>query len=543
MAWILIKDIRLPITEKSVSATDFALMKAIKLFGKENVGEAKIHKKSVDARRRDKVSAVYSIAVELFVEPDEATLKKENMGMVASSAFEAVIGNEPLSERPVVIGNGPAGMFCALILAENGYKPVVIEKGASVKERMSAVNDFYLTKKLDTRSNIQYGAGGAGTFSDGKLVTRINDSKCRYVLERFAKLGAPSEILTLAKPHIGTDRLTEVVENLNSEIERLGGEIMYKTSFIGFSALSDGTITAVKTDRGEIPCGAAVLATGNSGRDVYSYFLRSGMHISEKPLSVGLRIEHLRTDVETALFGKELVSKAAADAELKELLGHAEYAYSYRENDRAVYTFCMCPGGEVVCGSSDEEEIAVNGMSRYARNGVNSNCAICVSVTPEDVHSYGGTMEFCREIEKRAYRLGGGGYKAPTETVGDYLNASLKPKEPSRVLPSYMDGNVSAARLDTLFPQFVNSMIKKGIKRFSGNMKGFDADDAVLTGAETRTSAPYRILRTEDGVSPDSRNLYPCGEGAGYAGGITSSAVDGINAALKLMKKYGPYKK
>lgn len=543
MAWILIKDIRLPITEKSVSATDFALKRAVKLFGKENVGEARIHKKSVDARRRDKVSAVYSIAVELYVEPDDATLKRENMGIMASSVLDTVTGSERLSERPVVIGNGPAGMFCALILAENGYCPIVIEKGDSVKERLKAVDAFYKTHRLDTESNIQYGAGGAGTFSDGKLVTRINDTKCRYVLERFARLGAPSEILTLAKPHIGTDRLTEVVERLNSEIERLGGEIRYRTSFVGFSVLSDGTVTAVKTNNGDIPCGAVVLATGNSGRDVYSYFLRNGMHIFEKPLSVGLRIEHLRSDVETALFGRELVDKATENPELKELLGHAEYAYSYRENERAVYTFCMCPGGEVVCGASEEGGIAVNGMSRYARNGRNSNSALCVSVTPEDARAYGGTMEFCREIERRAYRLGGGEYKAPVETVGDYLNSVTKPKEPNVVLPTYMNGNVTATRLDTLFPQFINSMLKKGIKRFSGNMRGFDSPNALLTGAETRTSAPYRILRTEDGVSPDIRNLYPCGEGAGYAGGITSSAVDGINSALKLMKKYRPYKK
>lgn len=540
MVWILIKDVRLPITERSVSATDFALKRARSLFGRENVGKAMVHKKSVDARRRDNISVVYSVAVELSELPSGDLLKKENISVIADSSIDVVIGDEPLYARPVVIGNGPAGMFCALVLAENGYRPIVIEKGDSVENRVKAVDDFYRTHKLDTDSNIQYGAGGAGTFSDGKLVTRINDPKCRYVLERFAQFGAPKEILTLAKPHIGTDKLTDVVSALNAKITELGGEIMYRTSFNGFFCQSDGTVTAVKTNRGDIPCGAVVLATGNSGRDIYSYFLKKSLHIDEKALSVGLRIEHLRSDVEQALFGKELVKKAASDTELKELLGHAEYAYSYRENDRAVYTFCMCPGGEVVCGSSEDGGVVVNGMSRYARNGRNSNCAVCVSVTPEEAKAYGGTMEFCRAIEKKAFALGGGNYKAPVQTVGDFINGADRLREPTRILPTYMDGNVTVARLDSLFPQFVNSMLKKGIKRFSGYMKGFDAPDALLTGAETRTSAPYRILRTENGVSVDMPNLYPCGEGAGYAGGITSSAVDGINAALKLMQRYKP---
>ncbi len=530
----------MPITERSVSATDFALKRARMLFGRESVGKAMVYKKSVDARRRDNISVVYSVAVQLCSQPSEELLRKENISVIAEPSIDVVIGNEPLDARPVVIGNGPAGMFCALILAENGYRPIVIEKGDSVEERVKAVDGFYRTRKLDTDSNIQYGAGGAGTFSDGKLVTRINDPKCRYVLERFVRFGAPEEILTLAKPHIGTDRLTGVVSALNAEIERLGGQIMYRTSFTGFVCSSDGTVTAVKTGSGDIPCGAVVLATGNSGRDVYSYFTKNGLHITEKALSVGLRIEHLRSDVETALFGKVLVSKASADPELKSLLGHAEYAYSYRENDRAAYTFCMCPGGEVVCGSSEDGGVVVNGMSRYARSGKNSNCAVCVSVTPEEARAYGGTMEFCRTIERKAFALGGGEYKAPVQTVGDYISGADNLSAPSRVLPTYMNGNVTVAKLDALFPQFVNGMLKKGIKRFAGYMKGFDAPDAVLTGAETRTSAPYRILRAENGASPDAPNLYPCGEGAGYAGGITSSAVDGINSALKLMQRYKP---
>jgi uncharacterized FAD-dependent dehydrogenase len=374
-------------------------------------------------------------------------------------------------------------------------------------------------------------------------VTRINDSRCRYVLKRFADFGAPREILTLAKPHIGTDKLVDVVSALNKKIIELGGEIIYRTALTGVVKDTDGTVTAIKTTNGDIPCGAVVLATGNSARDIYKYLIDGGYSIAEKALSVGVRIEHLRSDVENALFGSHLMSKAAVDLELRSLLGHAEYAYSLREGDRAVYTFCMCPGGEVVCGSSEAGGVVVNGMSRFARDGRNSNCAVCVSVTPEQAREYGGTMEFCRTLERRAYEMGGGDFCAPVQTVGDFIGGTARLSEPTKVIPTYMgdNGNVRVSRLDNLFPQFVTSMLKKGIKRFSGYMKGFDAPYAVLTAPETRTSAPYRILRGEGGTSPDFTNLYPCGEGAGYAGGITSSAVDGVKTAEKLMSVYKPF--
>lgn len=540
MVWILIKDIRLPITERSVSATDFALKKAYLLFGRENVGKAYIYKKSVDARRRDKITVVYSVALSVASKPSAELLEKNGISLIADTEIDTVKGEKELSGRPVVVGNGPCGMFCALLLAENGYRPIVIERGDPVEKRTKAVDSFYKTAKLDTESNIQYGAGGAGTFSDGKLVTRINDSRCRYVLKRFVEFGAPEEIMTLAKPHIGTDKLIGVVRELNKRIEEAGGEIRYRTAMTGLVRSSDGTVTAVKTASGDIPCGAVVLATGNSARDVYSYLGASELSMTEKAFSVGLRIEHLRTDVENALFGSDMMKKAEKDTELRKLLGHAEYACSYRENDRAVYTFCMCPGGEVVSGTSEEGGVVVNGMSRFARDGRNSNCAVCVSVTPQDVKDMGGVMEFCRGIERRAFTLGGGSYRAPIQTVGDFLEFNGKFSEPTRVVPTYMGdgGNVSVARLDTLYPSFITDMLKKGIRRFSGNMKGFNSPDAILTGAETRTSSPYRILRLDSGISPDAKNLYPSGEGAGYAGGITSSAVDGIETAQKIMSEF-----
>lgn len=544
MAWLLIKDVRLPITERSVSATDFAIKKLVRLFGKENVHQAHVYKKSVDARRRDNVTAVYSVAVEVSASPSEELLKREGLSVLAEADVEVKKGDKPMSERPVVVGNGPCGMFCALLLAENGYRPIVIERGDPVEKRVTAVSDFYRTKKLDTESNVQYGAGGAGTFSDGKLVTRVNDPRVRYVLKRFYEFGAPETVLTAAKPHIGTDKLVEVVAALNAKIEEVGGEIRYRTALTGFKRASDGTVTAVLTTKGEIPCSAVVLATGNSARDVYTYILGTDLDIAEKALSVGLRIEHLRKDVENALFGSNLMKLAEKDPELRELLGHAEYAYSLRRNDeRAVYTFCMCPGGEVVCGSSEEQGLVVNGMSRMARNGRNSNCALCVSVKPEDCREVGGTMQFCRMLEQKAFKLGGGDYRAPIQTVGDFLDGKGAHTEPTRVTPTYMEsnGNVKVASLDGIFPTFVNDMLKMGIKRFAGNMRGFDARDALLTGAETRTSAPYRIIRNENGTSPHSPNLYPCGEGAGYAGGITSSALDGIVQAQNIMRLYKPF--
>lgn len=543
MVWLLIKDIRLPITEDSVLATDFALKKLYSLMGAENVGEARIYKKSVDARRRDSITAVYSVAIAVESVPEKSILEANGISVIADSDIEVVKGNRALAGRPVVVGNGPCGMFCALLLAENGYRPIVIERGDSVENRVKSVDDFYRTKVLDTESNIQFGAGGAGTFSDGKLVTRISDPRCRYVLRRFADFGAPESILTLAKPHIGTDMLVQVVARINRRIEELGAEIMYRTALTGFERSADGRITAVKTTRGDIQCGAVILATGNSARDVYSYLLKTDMDITEKPLSVGLRIEHLRSDVEQALFGSQMMKLSEKNPRIRELLGHAEYAYSMRQNDRAVYTFCMCPGGEVVCGSSEEGGVVVNGMSRSKRDGRNSNCAVCVSVTPEDCRSFGGTMEFCRMIERKAFVLGGGDYRAPIQTVGGFLGTASAFAEPTRVIPTYMEsnGNVKVASLETLFPSFVSDMLKKGIKRFSGNMRGFDSPQAVLTGAETRTSSPYRVIRLDNGTSPHADNLYPCGEGAGYSGGITSSAVDGISAAQKFMAEYKPF--
>ncbi len=544
MNLLLVKDIRLPIAESSAAATDFAQRKLSALLGAQNVGKAEIYRKSVDARHRDRISAVWSVAVETVSLPTDEIMQKEGLSQIASPELDFKLGNKKMSDRPIIIGFGPAGMFAALVLAENGYCPTVIERGDDTSDRIKAVERFYATGTLDTESNIQFGAGGAGTFSDGKLVTRINDSRCRYVLKRFADFGAPSEVMTSAKPHVGTDKLVGVVEGIKNEIIRLGGEICFRTAMKSFNTDSDGNIKSVVTSNGEIPCSSVILATGHSARDVYGYLGSLGCGMQEKPLSVGVRIEHLRTEVENALYGRDVMRLAERNENVKKILGSAEYAYSHRESDGAVYTFCMCPGGEVVAGSSEEGGVVVNGMSRYARDGRNSNCAMCVSMTPEECAPFGGTMAFIRQIERRAYELGGGGYRAPAETVGDFLagRKGAELHDPSRVIPTYMgdSGNYKISDMSTLFPDKVNRLLASGIRAFSRKMKGFDAPYAMLTGAETRTSAPYRINRGLLGTAPGHCNLYPCGEGAGFAGGITSAAVDGIEQAEKLMSVYAP---
>lgn len=534
MPYILIKDIRLPIKEGDGEAIQQAKNRLEGVIGNAHIRGFEIHKRSIDARRRGNITVVYSVTAELSCDVEPDILEKAGFSVLADSELNIESGSDPLSARPVICGFGPAGMFAALLLAERGYRPIVIERGDDTDERIRRVDEFRRTGKLDTESNIQFGAGGAGTFSDGKLVTRINDPRCRYVLKRFTEFGAPMEIMSQAKPHVGTDILRDVVSGIRDEIKRLGGEIIFRCAMQGYKTDSAGNIISVTTSKGDIPCGALILATGHSARDTYSYLIGRNCDIIEKSFSVGVRIEHLRKDIDAAMYGS---------AKLAALLGHAEYACSYRQGERGVYTFCMCPGGEVVAAASEEGGVVVNGMSHHARNGRNSNSAVAVSVTPEDCRAYGGTMAFQRHVERTAFRLGGSDYKAPVQTVGDYLSGK-RGSEPKRVTPTYMeDGKgTTLADLSELFPEYINGMLRTGIRKFSGQVGGFSVPDAVLTGAETRTSAPYRIVRNEQGTSASHPNLYPTGEGAGYAGGITSAAVDGIAQASRIIARFAPPK-
>lgn len=554
---IIVKNIRLPLTAPIGEAFTLA-RRRLSLTEGEYISAA-LHKRSIDARRRGGEPAfVVSVAV-------ECDIGEKKLSRIAKIGAEAQIvereellieyGKEELTARPIVVGFGPAGMFAALLLAENGYRPLVIERGADVATRTREVEEFIKTGKLNTETNIQFGAGGAGTFSDGKLVTRINDSRCAYVLERFVEFGAPEEILWLAKPHVGTDKLLGVVDNIAKRISALGGEILFNTKLEDIN-IQNGRVTSVdivsRGARDTVPCGAVILAVGHSARDTYDMLAGRGFLLQAKPISVGVRAEHLQSDIDAALYG-EAINICGADG--KRVLPVGEYSLSYREAQkgivsdtaRGVYSFCMCPGGEVMASASEEGGVVTNGMSRYARDGRNANAAIVVSVFPEDI---GGKWQdgvgFQRGLERAAYNAADTGehdYRAPVETLGDFLDGKTSHfTEPSRVLPTYRNGVYTLCDMSSVLPRFVTDMLKKGFDNFGRKIRGFDARDTVLTGVETRTSSPVRIVRNDNLTASAADNLYPCGEGAGYAGGITSAAVDGISSATALMRIFAPLK-
>lgn len=534
LSLIVFNNIKLPVNASVMEAFSVA-RKRLKLLGMSTHNRSFfVYRRSVDARHRDNVLFVYSIATRLA--PGESVpdaISRFDGSLMEEAEPDFKQGNEKLGSRPVIVGSGPCGLFAALLLAENGYAPIIVERGGSICDRKNAVSEFERAAALDTESNIQFGAGGAGTFSDGKLVTRINDPLSSYVINRFVEFGAPEDIKYIAKPHIGTDILSVVIDRMIDRITALGGEIYYNTKFTGFTE-SLGRITGIKTSRFELSAGVLLLAIGHSARDTYGELISRNLNIEGKPFSVGMRIEHLADDIDRALYGDYAGSAT---------LGRAEYNLSHNTKERGVYTFCMCPGGVVVPAASEEGGVVVNGMSYHDRAGRNSNSAIVCSIFKED---YGLTatraIEFQRNIERLAFRAGGGDYSAPIITVGDFLRGECK-RYPGEVKPSYMNGErVRLASPSEYLPKFVTEAICGALSSFDKRISGFASDGAVLTGAETRTSAPLRIIR-----DPDTRlalgynNLYPAGEGAGYAGGITSAAIDGIKSAIKIIERFSPY--
>lgn len=491
-----------------------------------------VFRRSVDARKRSDIKLVWSVLAEVHnAQRYRRELERINARRVESEQIQIEHGHAEMSAPPLVVGMGPAGMFCALILAEQGYSPILIDRGDCVRDRVRSVQRFYSDALLDADSNIQFGAGGAGTFSDGKLLTRINDPKCSYVLETLRRFGAPDDITLKAKPHIGTDILRTVVDNILSHIEALGGKLIYRCRMTDIEETAEGI--RVFTTKGDFLCGDLVLALGHSARDTYRMLIEKGFCISPKPISVGVRIEHLRSDIENALYGDYAGHPA---------LGAAEYALSDTRRERGVYTFCMCPGGEVVAAASEEGGVVVNGMSSYARDGANSNSAVLVSVRPNDFESFDGcaalgAIEFQRRIERAAFQQGGGDYHAPMQTVGDLMSDKCG-SMPTRVMPTYMGGKCRPEDMKSVLPEFAIEHLKYAISTFDRKISGFADESALLTGAETRTSAPVRIQRGEEMNALGHEHIYPCGEGAGYAGGITSAAVDGIKCALAIMKRY-----
>ena len=516
---IRISNVRLNIDENEADLQN----KVIELLGINTLKSFRISKKSVDARKKNDIHFVYSVEVE--AENEQKLVKRIKNANIIKDEPYIFPKAQPLDKPVVIVGAGPAGLMCGLALAKAGIKIILVERGKCVDERKADVEKFWETGILNTDSNVQFGEGGAGTFSDGKLTTGINDFRIKYILNEFYMHGAPEEITYLAKPHIGTDKLCKMVASIRHDIETHGGEIRFLSRLCDIEINGNSITGAVIESQGKkytIPTSHIVLAIGHSARDTFEMLKSKNIKMEQKSFSVGARIEHFQKMVNLSQYGN-----------MSDKLGAADYKLSvHLENGRGVYTFCMCPGGEVVASASEEGGVVTNGMSRFSRDGENANSALLVSVNPED---FGGSdvlagMYFQREIEKRAFRAAGGNYCAPAQRVGDFLGFPSSDKD---VKPTYRPG-VTWTNIDDVLPQFVADAMREALPLMDKKLKGFADNNAVLTVPETRSSSPVRILRDKNTMQSDISGLYPCGEGAGYAGGIMSAAVDGLKIAEKI---------
>ena len=525
---IQINEIRLPI-DHVPQALELAILDRLQLTPVDLI-RFEIFKRSVDARKNVELTLTYTVHVS--VKDEGAVLAKWSFDPHVRPAPDThyhFVAKAPeiFDQRPVVIGFGPCGLFAALVLAQMGFKPIVLERGKAVRERTQDTWGLWRKNTLNPESNVQFGEGGAGLFSDGKLYSQIKDPHFlgRKVIAEFIKAGAPAEIQYVAKPHIGTFRLVGVVERMREEIIALGGEVRFSSKVIEF-LINNGQLEGLKLEDGQtIATKQAILALGHSSRDTFAALHQANVYLEQKPFSVGFRIEHPQSIIDRARLGPHAGNPIVGAADYK-LVHHAK-------NGRSVYSFCMCPGGTVVAATSEPNRVVTNGMSQYSRNERNANAAIVVGISPEDYP--GGPLagiDFQRELESKAFIMGGGNYEAPGSLVGDFLKGQVS-QEFRSVLPSYKPG-VHLTDLTQSLPNYAIEAIQEAIPHFDKKITGFAMNDAILTGVETRTSAPLRITRGQDFQSLNVRGLYPAGEGAGYAGGILSAGVDGIKVAQAL---------
>lgn len=521
---IRVADIVLPLAEEEsslrgkVGATLGILPEELQGF--------RIVKKSLDARHKNRIQFVYALEFSLPPEREEEVLRQTPGHWKVQRIPLRIPPPSPSlrpapAQRPIVVGTGPAGLFAALKLTENGWPPLILERGSEISRRVKDVDIFWKDGRLDPESNVQFGEGGAGTFSDGKLFTRINDARIAEILETFVRFGAPAEILYLQRPHIGTDRLRRVIRDLRNHLVEKGAEFRYQTRLTGLR-ISHGALQGLLVNgEEEISASVLFLAIGHSARDTYQMLHEAGVALVSKPFAIGVRVEHPQRLIDRIQYGPSAGHPR---------LPSAEYQLTYRTSlGRAVYSFCMCPGGAVIGASSENECLVTNGMSDYRRNGPLANSALVVSVGPPDFGSEGplAGLTFQRDWEHKAFRMGGGGFKAPAQGLLEFV----KDRAGSRLGTSSFLPGVVPVRLDKCLPPFVAQSLREAIPFFTRKMPGFFSPDAMLIGVETRTSSPLRILRRENFESAHVAGLYPIGEGAGYAGGIISSALDGLKAA------------